>query len=236
MQYLGHRLRHEIKYYINDSVYHTLRSRLRTVAGADPNMKAEDGYLISSLYFDDVYHSAMNEKQAGICFRKKYRLRCYNREDIRINLECKRKYGEYISKDSMAVSRSEYDAMLAGDYDVLLAHSDIVGREVYALHHARLLKPVVAVEYLREAYVLAQGNVRITFDKEISASVGEYDMFSPYYEVRKVLEPGIMVLEVKFDDYLPDMIFQILKTAMTNKCAISKYVMCREEKRRILSR
>ncbi len=236
MQYLGHRLRHEIKYYINDSVYHTVRSRLRTVAGADPNMKAEDGYLISSLYFDDVYHSAMNEKQAGICFRKKYRLRCYNREDIRINLECKRKYGEYISKDSMAVSRSEYDAMLAGDYDVLLAHSDIVGREVYALHHARLLKPVVAVEYLREAYVLAQGNVRITFDKEISASVGDYDMFSPYYEVRKVLEPGIMVLEVKFDDYLPDMIFQILKTAMANKCAISKYVMCREEKRRILSR
>lgn len=236
MQYLGHRLRHEIKYYINDSVYHTLRSRLRTVAGADPNMKAEDGYLISSLYFDDVYHSAMNEKQAGICFRKKYRLRCYNREDIRINLECKRKYGEYISKDSMVVSRSEYDAILAGDYDVLLSHSDTVGREVYALHHARLLKPVVAVEYLREAYILAQGNVRITFDKEISASVGDYDMFSPYYEVRKVLEPGIMVLEVKFDDYLPDMIFQILKTAMTNKCAISKYVMCREEKRRILSR
>ena len=83
---------------------------------------------------------------------------------------------------------------------------------------------------------MAQGNVRITFDKEISASVNDYDMFSEYYEVQKVLEPGIMVLEVKFDDYLPDMIFQILKTAMTNKCAISKYVMCREEKRRILSR
>ena len=236
MQYLGHRLRHEIKYYINDSVYHTLRGRLRTVAGADPNMKEEDGYLISSLYFDDVYHSAMNEKQAGICFRKKYRLRCYNRQDTRINLECKRKYGEYISKDSMAVSRGEYDAMLAGNYDVLMDHPDTVGREVYALHHARLLKPVVAVEYLREAYVLAQGNVRITFDKEISASVNDYDMFSEYYEVNKVLEPGIMVLEVKFDDYLPDMIYQILKTAMTNKCAISKYVMCREEKRRILAR
>lgn len=236
MQYLGHRLRHEIKYYINDSVYHTLRGRLRTVAGADPNMKEEDGYLISSLYFDDVYHSAMNEKQAGICFRKKYRLRCYNRQDTRINLECKRKYGEYISKDSMAVSRGEYDAMLAGNYDVLMDHPDTVGREVYALHHARLLKPVVAVEYLREAYVLAQGNVRITFDKEISASVNDYDMFSEYYEVKKVLEPGIMVLEVKFDDYLSDMIYQILKTAMTNKCAISKYVMCREEKRRILAR
>ena len=118
MEYLGHRLRHEIKYYINDSVYHTLRSRLNTVAGADPNMKDEDGYLISSLYLDDIYHSALEEKEAGIRFRKKYRLRCYNREDRKISLECKRKYGEYISKDSAGISRAEYDSMLAGAYDI----------------------------------------------------------------------------------------------------------------------
>ena len=51
-----------------------------------------------------------------------------------------------------------------------------------------------------------------------------------------MLDPGIMVLEVKFDEYLPDLIFQILKTAMTDRCAVSKYVLCREEKRRILFR
>lgn len=236
MEYLGHRLRHEIKYYINDIVYHTLRSRLNTVAGSDPNMKEPEGYLISSLYLDDMYHSALEEKESGIQFRKKYRIRCYDRKDGRISLECKRKYGEYISKDSMRISRREYDAMLSGDYDFFLSYPDVSGREVYALHHTRLLQPAVTVEYLREAYVMEQGNVRITFDKNISASVGDCDMFSDRYEVKQVLEPGIIVLEVKYDDYLPDAVFQILQTAMTNKCAISKYVMCRNEKRRIMFR
>lgn len=235
MYYLRHRLRHEVKYYINKSVYHTLRTRLNTVAGPDPNMKDPEGYLISSLYFDDVYHSAMAEKSSGNQFRKKFRLRCYDRSDRVIKLECKRKYAEYISKDSISVTRGEYDAILAGDYGFLLS-KPALGQEVYALHNRNLLRPTVAVEYLREAYVMSEGNVRVTFDKDIAASVGDFDMFSPHYEVRHVLEPGVMVLEVKYDDYLPDPVYQILKTAMTEKCAISKYVMCREEKRRLLYR
>ncbi len=236
MKYLGHKLRHEIKYYINDSVYHTLRNRLNAAAEADPHMRSEDGYLVSSLYLDDIYHSAWEEKEAGIQFRKKYRVRCYDRMDDRISLECKRKYGEYIAKESMLIDRGQYDAMLAGDYDHFLSCQNPLGRELYVLHHTRLLQPVVAVEYLREAYVMEQGNVRITFDKDISVSVSNHDLFSDHYEVRKVLDPGIMVLEVKFDEYLPDMMFQILKTAMTDRCAVSKYVMCRKEKRRVLFR
>lgn len=108
MQYQGHTLRHELKYYINASVYHTLRNRLRVVLKPDPNMKREDGYLISSLYFDDLHHSALNEKQSGIRFRKKYRMRCYDRSDALIKLECKYKYDEYISKTSATLSRAEY--------------------------------------------------------------------------------------------------------------------------------
>ncbi len=236
MEYLGHALRHEKKYYINESMCRTLRERLRVAANPDPNMKAEEGYLVSSLYFDDLYGSAWNEKEAGIRFRKKYRIRSYNRNDQMIRLECKRKYGEYISKDSMRISRAEYDAVLRGAYDVLLDRSDVLGKELYALRHTVYIRPVTVVEYVREAYVLEQGNVRITFDKHISSSVGTLDMFSEEFEVCGVLKPQIAVLEVKFDDYLPDTIFRVLKTAMADQCAISKYVMCRKEKRRILFR
>ena len=89
MDYQGHRLRHEYKYYINSFVYHVLRERFRHVLGADPNMENEDGYIISSIYFDDLYGSAVNEKLAGVRFRKKYRIRLYNYQDDVIKLECK---------------------------------------------------------------------------------------------------------------------------------------------------
>lgn len=236
MEYLGDRLRHEMKYYINKSVYHTLRRRLRTVITPDPHMRDEDGYLISSLYFDDIYRSALYEKQSGIRFRKKYRIRSYNSEDTIIHLECKKKYDSYIAKTSASLSRSEYDRLVAGEYDFLARRDERVCRELFAYHHSRLLKPVVTVEYLREAYILPQGNVRITFDKDIRASIGEHDIFSPNYITRKVLSDDIIVLEVKFDEFIPMHVLQILKTGMTEKCAISKYVMCREEKRRIQQR
>lgn len=236
MEYQGQKLRHEIKYYINDSVYHTLRNRLKTVIKPDPYMKRDEGYLISSLYFDDMYHSALEEKQSGIRFRKKFRMRCYDREDCLIKLECKRKYDEYISKTSATLSRAEYDSILNGEYSFLANRKEKVCQELLAYHNLNLLKPVVAVEYLREAYVFPQGNVRITFDKDIASSTGNFDMFAQDYTTRKVLDEGLMVLEVKFDDFIPSFILQILKTAMTDKCAISKYVMCRMDKRRILYR
>ena len=95
------------------------------------------------------------------------------------------------------------------------------------------MKPVVVVEYKREAYVHPFGNVRITFDKDISASTRTLDMFSDSYVTQKVLPEGVMVLEVKYDDYLPAHIKSMLQGIEVNACAISKYVMCREEKRRV---
>lgn len=236
MLYEGHKLRHELKYYINQSVYQTLRNRLKVVIQPDPNMIDEDGYMISSLYFDDLYQSALSDKQDGYRFRKKFRIRCYNNSDNVIKLECKRKYDEYISKTSADLSREEYNSILAGNYDFLGKRSEEVCRELFVYHHTHLLKPVITVEYLREAYVLSQGSVRITFDKDIAASTGEKDMFSPRYSAKGILEPGLMILEVKFDDFIPAYVLQILKTAMTEKCAISKYVMCRTDNRRILFR
>lgn len=236
MEYLGHRLRHELKFYINDGVYHTLRSRLATIASPDSHMHDPEGYLITSIYFDDFHHTAMEEKISGNQFRNKYRIRGYNRSDARILLECKRKYGEYISKDSAPLSRQEYDSILAGDYSFLVAKDEPLCQEFYARRRLQLIHPTVVVEYLREAYVAREGNVRITFDKDVSACSIPCSILLEPGQARRVLEPGQMVLEVKFDSYLPDAIAQILQTGMTERCAISKYVMCRNEKRRLLYR
>ena len=228
MKYEGHTLRHELKYYINENVYHVLRERLQKVVYTD-----EKGYLISSIYFDDIYHSAVEEKVAGTRFRKKFRIRSYGLDDSLIRLECKSKFNEYISKTSAKLSRAEYDQIMRGDYSFLLERKEPVCQELYCYHKTKLMKPVVVVEYKREAYVYPLGNVRITFDKDIAASGTTVDMFSDNYCTNKVLPNDIMVLEVKYDDYIPRHILQILQTAMTDRCAISKYVMCREKKRMV---
>lgn len=222
-------LRHEIKYFINQSVYYTLRERFRYLLDLDENTESDDGYLISSLYFDDMYHSARKEKIDGTRFRKKFRIRIYDRSDEVIKLECKIKFDSFISKVSATLSREEYDMILDDDYDFLATRPEDVCKELCALHHTRLLKPVTIVEYMREAYVFEAGNVRITFDKNISASISEVDMFSESLILSEILPTNLMVLEVKYDDFIPTVILDLLQIGMTNKSAISKYLLCRNK-------
>lgn len=233
MQYEGHTLRHEYKYYMNYDMYYVLRDRLKKVIQMDAHMQDENGYLISSIYFDDIYHSAVEEKHAGTGSRKKFRIRSYERDPRLIRLECKSKYNEYISKISANLSPEEYNQIMKGDYACLQKRKELVCRELFGYHSAKFLRPTVVVDYVREAYILPTGNVRITFDKDISASVQTLDMFSEDYQTKKVLPDDMMVLEVKYDDYLPAHIKSILKSACADRCAISKYVMCREERRRV---
>lgn len=229
MQFEGNKLRHEYKYYINYEAYQILRTRLIDIIGRDENMDSEDGYLVSSLYFDDIYDSAMEEKLAGTRFRKKFRIRVYERNDKQIKLECKMKYDTYISKISASLSSEEYTSILSGDYEFLAKRKEAVCLELYMLRKTSLLKPVLVVEYRREAYVSNYGNVRITFDKDIAVSYDSLDMLYSECPVTGILPEGRMVLEVKYDDYLPSYIGSLLQIGEAEKCAISKYVMCRKQ-------
>ena len=233
MQYEGHKLRHEWKYYINYDTYYVLRDRLRQIIGPDENMHDENGYLISSIYFDDMYGTAMEEKTAGTRFRKKFRIRSYEYDPGLIRLECKSKFDEFISKESAKLTQEEYYKILNGDYGFLISRPEKVCQELFMYHQTKFLKPQVTVEYRREAYVYPLGNVRITFDKDISAGTDTLDMFSEYYHTTKILDDDLMVLEVKYDDYLPAHIAKLLQIGMADQCAISKYVMCREKQRMV---
>lgn len=233
MEYQGHRLRHEYKYYINNLVYHELRERFRYILKTDPNIKDEEGYAISSIYFDDFHDSAVIDKLDGTRFRKKYRIRLYNHTDELIKLECKSKYNNYISKEWAPLTRAEYDSILNGNYEFLLYRKEDVCKKLYANYVAKRIRPVTTVEYQREAYIHELGNTRITFDKNIAASIGTVDVFEPSYETAYVPLKGAMVLEIKYDDYIPDYIWKIFQSDRMMNCAISKYVMCRDLNRKV---
>ena len=233
MKYNGRVLRHELKYYIGENDAILLRMLIQHFMQVDENMENEEGYLVSSIYFDDMFHRAMQEKLAGNEHRKKFRIRSYDLSDQLIRLECKEKFDQYISKRSAILSREEYDLIMHGEIDFLTKRREDVCREFFAYCKTSLLHPVVVVEYLREAYVLSAGNVRITFDKEVSASLNTMDVFSKDYVTTRALDEGTIILEVKYDDFLPAYIKQLINIINTEQCAISKYVMCREYKRRV---
>ncbi|MBM7649093.1 hypothetical protein JOC78_002046 [Bacillus ectoiniformans] len=221
------KFRHELKYFINEYDYLTLRRKIGMILPQDRHSIDEQGYLIRSLYFDNVYDDDLFQKNNGIFRRKKFRIRTYNHSDQVIKLEKKSRQGEYILKTSAPITREEYERLIKWDYAFLREKEDPVYREFYYYLNSYYMRPRVIVDYIREAYVGSIGNVRITFDKELSFVSNTTDLFEPNYISEEVIAYPQTILEVKYDDYLPDYIRQLLQLNAHNRSAISKYVHCR---------
>ncbi len=230
----NHTLRHEFKYYINLKTYQILKQRISVVAKRDENTKRDEGYLISSLYFDDYQNSALKEKIDGDRFRKKFRIRVYEKESGLIKLESKSKLDSWTAKESTRITYEEYQKILEEDYEFLIQKEDPLCRELYSLIKTRLLKPKVIVEYEREAYVVDEGNVRLTFDKQLRSSINGLDIFDPNVVYSAALAEEIMVFEVKYDDFIPKHIRALINEPSMQRYAVSKYVICKKRRERVI--
>lgn len=219
------RYRHEWKYLIDTAQKEAICSRLAPVMQLDPNA-ANGGYSLRSLYFDDYFHSAYAEKDAGILLRKKYRIRIYNYSDKSIKLERKKKSGSYIYKESAKLTRQQFYQILDGDYGFLLASDQPLCREFYYECVSNVMRPQTIVDYERQPWILDAGTVRITFDMDVRAAVGSFDIFDPTLPELPVLEPGKCVMEVKFTEFIPNFVREILPDRASEFTAVSKYVLC----------
>lgn len=221
--------RHELKYYINYKDYIVLRSSLRHLMQRDPNTGKKGCYDIRSLYFDDAENAALMQKMAGTDHRAKYRVRIYDYSDKIIRFEKKIKEGQFIAKESIKLSKEELGKILNGRYDFLLDRSEKLAHEIYYEMNAKGLAPKVFVDYKREPFVLPYENIRITFDMELKSGIVRGNIFDKNLPVIPVFRDGLMVLEVKFNKYLPDYICRVLENAEgATRSAVSKYVLCRQ--------
>ena len=219
------RYRHELKYLINEGEHTALACRMAPVFKLDKHARA-GGYTIRSLYFDDYCNSAYEEKDAGIFMRKKYRVRIYNGSDKVIKLERKKKYGSWIYKEDAPLTHEQFDRILAGDVGFMEHSEHQLCREFYVEYVSNVLRPRVIVDYEREPWILDAGTVRITFDMNVRAAVGGFDIFDSTLPVLPVLEPGKLVMEVKFTEFLPQIVRDILPGKAQEITAASKYVLC----------
>jgi len=222
------KLRHELKFYINLSEYEILREKLKFILKKDRFSVDDNGYHIRSLYFDNALDNDLYEKSYGIFKRKKFRIRIYNKSDNVIKLEKKNRYGEMINKESLTITKDEYEKILSWDYDFLLDKEDPLARDYYLFLRSEHMSPKIIVDYIREAYIGDIEDVRVTFDKCLSAGLNSIDLFDENMVTTETLTFPIMIMEVKFNSYLPDYIRDILQLDSHHRSAISKYVICRE--------
>jgi len=217
-----------LKYLINYKDRDILVKRLEGLIRRDTH--AEKGYYkVRSLYFDDYWNSAYEEKLMGVSGRNKYRIRIYNDSDSVIHLERKTKTGSYIYKKSAPLTRKDVEKILDGDYSFLLYHPQPLCQEFYVQCISRVMRPRVVVDYEREPFVFEAGDVRITFDSDVRASSLNLSIFDPALPTSSVLEPGKLVLEVKFTEFLPNLIREALPAEAAELSAVSKYVLCCEK-------
>lgn len=220
--------RHEIKYYINYFEYESLKRRLNKVLTLDKHAQSDGSYHIRSLYFDDIKNTALYEKQAGILSRKKYRIRIYNLSNQVIKLEKKERQGNFISKVSTTLSLSQFHKIINNDVEFLKKSDNTLEVEFYFDLKAYRYKPEVIVDYQREAYISKLNNIRITFDMKLRSGMYNYDIFNNDLPTIDVLEEPKMILEIKYDHFLPDHFRNLLQIGSSQKYAISKYVICKK--------
>jgi hypothetical protein len=220
--------RHEYKYYINYFEYEVLRRRLRTILNNDKFSDKNGEYHIRSLYFDDIRNTALYEKQSGILSRKKYRIRIYNLSSDVIKLEKKERVGQFIRKESETLTKDELDCLINNEFHFLkYKDNSKLFMQFYLDLTINRYEPKVIVDYFREAYVCRLNNIRITFDKNLRTGLYSKDLLGNIPTIDVIEEPK-MILEVKYNSYLPDYIRDILQISSNQRYAISKYVVCRK--------
>ena len=218
--------RHEWKHEINYADMLVIRQRLSAVTKKDSH--AVDGkYQIRSLYFDNLQDKALREKIDGVNEREKFRIRFYNGDTSVIHLEKKFKLNGLGDKHMADLSAEEAQDIVDGNWTWMPEANDRpLVQELYSKMKSQGLRPKTIVDYIREPFIYEAGNVRVTLDYDIRTGLRCVDFLNP----DTVMIPAgnaPVILEVKWDEFLPDIIKAAVQLNGRRAAAFSKYAACR---------
>lgn len=220
------KFRHEHKHYINYMDYLVIQSKLKVIMKPDANTNADGEYQIRSLYFDDYNDTALKDKINGINYREKFRIRCYNKDFEYINLEKKSKINGLSTKFKAPISKAQTEAILGCKTEWMADSEEPLIVELYIKMKSGQLRPKTIVDYNREAYVYGPGNVRVTIDKNIRTGLFSTDLFNENLPTVSAGDAPIL-LEIKYDNFIPEVISNIIQLDGRRRTAYSKYAASR---------
>ena len=219
--------RNEIKYLVSETQLVLLENRIRNLIQPDRRAGADGTYQIRSLYFDDFENTYYRENEMGTDPREKFRIRIYNGDPGRISLELKKKQHSMTQKLSCLLTEEQCRGLMAGRPLPADPSYPPVLQKMNLLMKTRLLKPKVIVEYDRTPFVEKLGNTRVTFDRNIRSSNAVASFLEKRVPARPIMPAGKQILEVKYDEFLPDYLYRNLQLSHLRQTTFSKYYLCR---------
>lgn len=219
--------RHELKYLVSEAEIAMIKNRINHMLPQDSHAGPAGLYTIRSLYFDDYQNRCFYENENGTDPREKFRIRIYNHSAERIMLECKRKERGKTLKTSCPLTREQTMQLMQGKILPNIGDQPPLLQKLTMQMLTQRLRPVVIVEYDRIPYIYSSGNVRVTLDTNISSSKSVMCFLDETIPKRPVMSLGGQLLEVKYDEFLPDYIYRNLQLDNLRQTAFSKYYVCR---------
>ncbi len=220
--------RHEVKYYISEREAYMLAQYLRCVMRVDMHAGGDGQYWIRSLYFDTSGNRDYYDKVNGYSERRKLRLRIYNTASDTAMLELKSKRGAFVHKESMVLGRADAIRLINDDCAFLPGMPNSAADKFYACFCFERLRPVLLIDYERQAFELPFESIRITIDRHLRASMDACRLFDNSVPCVNVMNESSCILEVKYRHAIPDFLRSILSDIGLPNASISKYVIARQ--------
>ena len=218
----------EDKFCCKETEMYCLQKRLSCVLQSDSNESSTEGYSVCSLYFDDLDNSCLADTVEGNRIRRKYRARIYNHSLDTIKLEVKEKLDNRVRKKSRNITEKELLKLMNGECIECRPTMEDPAALFNLAIQTNHLAPKVIVTYERKAFIFEPGNVRITLDRNVRSSKRVESFGKPDISYDFFVEQD-KIIEMKYDEFMPDFILQLLELENMQQIAYSKYQLCREK-------
>lgn len=211
--------RFEKKFFINFPQEKKIKNKFKNIF----DLEFDRGYYCYSIYFDDLNFSTLRQKQEGATERHKIRLRTYFsdlNDEIKLwNLEIKSKKNNTVKKRKIEFSNQDVLYNLKKKNYSFFTNNFIESSKSY-------YKPVYITFYFREAFISKiLPHCRMTYDKNIRCFKYDIDIIGKInIDKNYVLSPKIILLELKYSNFLPKIISNFFSHLNLDQVTFSKYV------------
>ncbi len=217
--------RFELKYLAPIEQARAFAEELALHARPDPHSGLA-GYPVYSLYWDSPELTFFWEKLDGEKLRRKLRFRRYEGRD-EVFVEIKQRTDRTVQKRRTRLPLAEALALFdrgALDVERESRVDDAVLKEALVLARMHRLAPAAAVRYQRQAWFATfEPDLRVTFDTRLQYDARELDLAQPFRTGAYLLAPEWCVLEIKYNDRVPQWLLALVRRHGLDVVRFSKY-------------